>query len=85
MCTTLRSFPRKRESSTGSPLARGRADEGASPVRVALAPSDLILRSPPKAGVSKDGHHEWPCMASWFETRRMRGAPHHEARCGLAV
>ena len=52
--------PRKRESSTGSPLARGRADEGASPVRVALAPSDLILRRPPKAGVSKDGHHEWP-------------------------
>ena len=76
----LRGNRLQRESSTGSPLARGRAVEGASPVRVALAPSDLILRRPPKAGVSKDGHHAWPqCMASWFETRRMRGAPHHEA------
>ena len=31
----------------------------------ALATSNLILRSPPKAGVSKDGH----MTAPWFETR----------------
>ena len=63
--TKLRSFPRKRESSTGSPLARGRAEKDASLARAALAISALILRSPPKAGVSKDATRDCP----WFETR----------------
>jgi hypothetical protein len=36
-------------------------------VKVLATYSDLILRSLPKAGVSKDGHE---FAASWFETRR---------------
>ncbi|WP_315778924.1 hypothetical protein [Bradyrhizobium sp. SZCCHNR2011] len=39
------------------------------------AASLLTLRSPPQAGVSKG---EAPTVASWFETRRKGGAPHHE-------
>jgi hypothetical protein len=36
----------------------------------------LILRSPPKAGVSKDGNKDSDgASASWFETRLRRSSP----------
>jgi hypothetical protein len=40
----------------------------------------LILRRPRNAAVSKDGAgYAGGISASWFETRGLRRAPHHEA------
>ncbi|CAL77520.1 hypothetical protein BRADO3749 [Bradyrhizobium sp. ORS 278] len=53
-----------------------KASAGAHPGYADLPPpSTLTLSSPPQAGVSKG---EAQTVASWFETRRKGGAPHHE-------